>query len=403
MRLLICAGFPVLAPSAGKNRLERMRSALAIHGMEAILVGEGSSPSEPWHYESTANGPCIGYNPHRVPVFGRCRAMRIGAQAAHFYRDYLTELIKTYACRGVIDFACQAQVSRSILDAARSVGAFVVGDIVERFTLSWHNLLNGMNWQQSRLCRAVLPRMDGLIGISRGWCDWAERRGIPNVWIPSFAQDHGCVRTGPSAADRPFTLAFIGHWESRELPRTIMQAILLCIDRGVDVRMNVLGNVGRTIREREAMCFFRKHPALQEHIKFLGFVSDPERDRQLAEADAFILLRPDNRETDMLFPTRLPEYLLTGNPVILSMVGSFPYCFEHRKDVWFISRENRVEEVADALLFLARNPQERWRIGQRGRQTALKDFSLEVLGQRLAGFVRSVADKHSLDKLFSPP
>jgi glycosyltransferase involved in cell wall biosynthesis len=237
--------------------------------------------------------------------------------------------------------------------------------------------------------------MDGLIGISKAWCDWAGRRRLPSVWIPSFADDRGRARAGPSTSDRSFTLAFIGHWIRREQPCVFLEAMRICLGRGLDIRMNVIGDIGKLSRERAAMRFLRRHPDLRERINFLGFVSDEERDRQLADADAFVLLRADNRETDMLFPTRLPEYMLTGNPVVLSKVGSFPYCFEHRKDVWFVSKENSPEEVADALTHLARNPEERLEIGRRGRQSALEQFSLEVLGRRLAEFLTTVAARRA--------
>jgi glycosyltransferase involved in cell wall biosynthesis len=387
MRLLVCTSLPILEPSAGLNRLTRMSRALRPHGIETVLVGRGQSLNAAWNEVSDEQGLRVVYDGPRTGVRRHCRAMTHGAQAAHFYRHHLPDLIARYQCQGVLGYLAQAQVGQALLETARATDTFVVADMVERFRPSLYYLLNGVYFEQMRLCASVLPQYDGILGISKAWCDWASARRLPSVWIPSFAEDHGQVRDEPSSGGQPFTITFIGHWIEREKPRAILKAMRLCIDRGINVRMNVLGKVGQTRRERSAMRLLRSDPVLQKAVHFHGFVSDAERNRHLAEADAFILLRPDSRETDMLFPTRLPEYMLTANPVILSQVGSFPYCFEHRRDVWFVSKANAPHEIAEAIAQLAHDPDERHAIGQRGRQTALEQFSLDVLGERLARFL----------------
>jgi len=397
MNVLICTSSNILLPSAGKNRLTRMRRALAPHGIKTILVGAGNSDQpEPWCLIETPGGLCITFNPNRVQVWRHCRALKIGAQAVKFYQDYLVKLIERFECSGIIDYSFQGQVSRAILEGVRMTNSFVVADVVEHFNLSWHYLFNGINYQQLQRCRVLLPKMNGVIGISKAWCAWADKQGIPNVWIPPFAEDYCSVRTKPSLPDRPFTMVFLGHWVPRELPRVFLKALQLCIEQNIDVRMIVLGNVGKSSRERPAMRFLQKDPVLAKHVTFRGFVSDQERDHELAESDAFIILRSDNRETEMLFPTRLPEYMLSGNPVVLSKVGSFPQCFEHKKDVWFVSARNTPEEVAEAILYLAQHPTERLEIGRQGRKTALAQFSLEALGSRLARFLEQCAAQNYL-------
>lgn len=391
MKVLICTAIPLASSSAALNRLTRMRRALAQQGIDAILVGSASGIDQCWKESESESGRQIVYDPLRTGAKKRySRALTIASQAAAFYRRNLGELLTHYQCDGVISYVSQAQMGDAILQAARSTDCFVTADMVERFQVSTYYLLNGVYFQQNRLCSRTLPRMDGIIGISHGWCDWSESRGIPNVWIPSFAEDDPRLQRSGGTNNDSFTISFIGHWIRRELPTVILRAIRLCLDRGVDIRMNVIGNVGQSPREQKAMRLLASDPGLKQSIHFTGFVSDEDKNRLLAESDAFVILRPNSRESDLLFPTRLPEYMLTGHPVILSEVGSFKRCFEHRHDVWFVSDQNRVEEVADALTHLASNPHERNEIGRRGRESALKQFSLDVLGKRLATFLEQV-------------
>lgn len=395
MKLLVCTALAIHKPSAGLNRLERMRSALRPNGIEVIIVGTGDCPYAPWQVDMSDYGSYIVFDPARIRVWRHCESATLTAQTALFYRRHLMEIISAQRCAGVICYTFQADNAGAILAATRQAGGFVFADMVEWFNISWHYMFNGVNIQQARMRRYVLPNVDGMIGISKGWCEWADQRDIANIWIPSFAEDSGLFRTTPPPPNRPLTLAFIGHLVSRELPQVIMRAIQLCYDRDVDVRMNVLGNVRRMPSECTAMRIIRKNPVLAERVKFLGFVSDTERDILLADADAFILLRSNTRETDMLFPTRLPEYLLSANAVILSRVGSFRECFEHRKDVWFIDGRNAPEEVAEALIYLAEHPQDRLEIGRRGRETAIRLFAPALLGSRLAGFLDGIVQRKS--------
>ncbi len=306
MRVLHCTTIPLSSPSAARNRLTRMSHALGRKGVEVIMAGWETGLDEPWQERTGKSGRQIVFDPAYAGVKRYCRAMTRGAQAAQFYGDHLPSLLESHECDGVISYAYQAQTAQAILGAARRVGAFVVADMVERFGPSLYRLLSGMNYQQWGLCRSVLPRMDGLIGISKGWCEWAQQRDLPNVWIPSFAEDHGCVRTDASPPERPFTLVFIGHWIRRELPCTFLRAMRMCIDRGLDVRMRVLGKVGHLPRERRPMRVLRGDKVLREHVEFLGFVSDEQRDRELADADAFILLRRDWLAVAKLVALALP-------------------------------------------------------------------------------------------------
>jgi glycosyltransferase involved in cell wall biosynthesis len=390
MRVLISSAVDIDRPSAMRNRLVRMLKAIEGQGHAGVLVGSASSTSGAAQHSKLNGVDCVTYPiSYRRKLMFRNAAYR-SRLAEQFYRANLETLLAAYEIDIQLAFTVNAGLAHTLVRLSRQKGVPVVADVVEWFGISLRYLLNGVNWQLAQLTRAILPKVDGLIGISKAWCDWADQKGLPNVWIPSFAEDHGCVRTEASQADRPFTMVFIGHWVEREKPRQLLRAIRMCLDRGVDVRLRVLGNVGKTRWERRAMKLLRNDPKLTEHVEFLGFVSDEQRDQELAGADAFAILREDCRETDMLFPTRLPEYMLTANPVILSKVGSFPYCFEHGKDVWFVDPANRPTEIADAITHLAQNPEERLAIGQRGRQSALEQFSMEVLGERLATFLKTV-------------
>ncbi|QEG20295.1 glycosyltransferase [Mariniblastus fucicola] len=397
MKVLICSAIPLDRTTANLNRLTRMQQSLEMHQVHARIVGFQSGLGVAWkEVVMPCGNSAIAFDPKLTGAKGYCNAIRQGAQAANFYRSFLPDLVKQFQVDGVIAYHPQGQTVGAILDAGHASGCFVVADMVELFRLNSYYFFNGTNYQQYRLRRNVLPNVDGVIGISHGWCDWCDQRGIRNVWCPSFALDQPS-RELPTPKGNPFVLAVAGQWNSREMPMAFLAAVEICVSRGLDVRLRVVGNTGKSRQQRVAMQMVQSSGQLKDRVEFTGFIKDPKDfSKAFLDADAFILLRNDTLETNMLFPTRLPEFMVTGNPVVLSEVGCFSQCFEHRVDVSFVSPDNDPEDIADEIEFLIKNPDKRHTIGQNGRRKMLEEFSLATLGRRLTQFLKETQIRSDL-------
>ena len=215
MKILICTHAHLDKPSAGINRMRRMCHALGLHGIKASIAGPANEVDGVWQAYPGPGEADIAYRLSAKKIWRHSQALRSGSQAAYFFQNYLPSILRNEGYDGVIAYGPMGHLIEGMRLGARESGKFIVADQVERYRFSVHYLLNGIYWQQAKLCNSVLPKLDGLIGISKGWVDWAQTKGIPSVWIPSFAEDHGAVRQGPSKVDRPFTLTFVGHWIDR--------------------------------------------------------------------------------------------------------------------------------------------------------------------------------------------
>lgn len=388
MNILICSSLPLDKTTAGLNRLMRMQQALGMHGVNSKIVGRQADLGEKWKEVPLPDGSlAVAYDPSLTCGKGYCNAIRQGAQAADYYRTCLPDLIRKYNVDGVITYHPQGQVVSAIMETAVSNGCFVLADMVELFRMDLYYLSNGTNYQQYLLRKKVLPKIDGIIGISHGWCDWSKQHGIHHVWCPSFGVDRD-FRTSPNQTADPFVLTVSGAMSSREVPESYLQSLLVCAKRSINVKLRIVGNAGKKWVERRAMRMIKSNPELERRVEFTGFLSDADLKSTFRNADAFVLLRRDNLESNMLFPTRLPEYMVTGNPVILSEVGCFSRCFKHKEDVFFVHPKNDPNELADAIEYLSENPEKRFQIGQNGRKKMLDSFSLESLGKRLQQFLQ---------------
>ena len=67
---------------------------------------------------------------------------------------------------------------------------------------------------------------------------------------------------------------------------------------------------------------------MKDSIVFTGIVSAADIPQILKNAAVLALDRPDSLQAQCGFPTKLGEYLLTENPVIVTKVGDIPLFLE---------------------------------------------------------------------------
>ena len=105
------------------------------------------------------------------------------------------------------------------------------------------------------------------------------------------------------------------------------------------------------------------------------------------------MLRPPSKETQYIYPSRVSEFLFSGNPVILTDTPALNEFFQQGSGVYFISSKNNSTELAQLVMDLADKPLERFESGKRGRIYAMNNFSLEVMGKKLSDFLNVINSK----------
>jgi len=96
--------------------------------------------------------------------------------------------------------------------------------------------------------------------------------------------------------------------------------------------------------------------------------------QMLKNATIVALARPDSLQAQCGFPTKLDEYLLSENPVLVTKVGDIPL-FLKDKETTLLSQERNPGEFASNMLWALEHPQEAETIGRWGAEVALKEFN----------------------------
>lgn len=390
MKVLIVVYADYPGTIAASNHVQRYALGLQLAGDDVTVVGYllkddvalSGRDSRGVRYESfrLPRGPkWLGSYLSRIKAFTRGMTSR------------LEELLSRETFDACIYEGRSWIVGRALWKIARRHGMAIFPYPVEWHGPTMSRVLGGAQLDTALFRRRLLPRSDGVIGISRFWQRMCEARNVPFVLIPGLADllpdaQPPATRT----AARPFPVVFVGTWIGREMPQTIFQGLQLAIERGVDLQFVVVGRVGQKREEQAAVAALEARPQLKQRTVRVGWVSDEQLAEHLRTAGAFVLLRPQDRETDALFPTRLPEYLISGNPVILSDAGDLALYVRHRESAWVIPAGNAPSELADAVAALASDEALRQRIGLNGWQAALEYLSLGPLGRKLHDFLESV-------------
>lgn len=120
-------------------------------------------------------------------------------------------------------------------------------------------------------------------------------------------------------------------------------------------------------------------------IEFTGFVHPDKIPDLLQNSDLLVLSRPDNIQAQGGFPTKLGEYLATGNPIVVTDVGEISHYLVNEVSA-FISEPNALSFSA-AILKAYNCPDRAEEIGEAGKKVAETYFSHLSQGRLLSDFL----------------
>lgn len=126
---------------------------------------------------------------------------------------------------------------------------------------------------------------------------------------------------------------------------------------------------------------------LEHNIFWKGEFKRDQIPSIIKNAALLALPRPDSKQAQGGFPTKLGEYLATGNPVCCTAVGEIPDYLIDGESVYF-AEPGSVDSFSNALRRALSNPEEAKRIGLSGRKVAEKYFNKDIQVKTLYKFLK---------------
>ncbi len=156
----------------------------------------------------------------------------------------------------------------------------------------------------------------------------------------------------------------------------LIKAFAIVAQKHKDVKLYI---IGRTPSSDDASGNLQLVDSLgiKDRVVFTGVVIAEQMPQLLTNAIILALARPNNLQAQNGFPTKLGEYLLTRNPVVVTKVGDIPLFLKDGESALLAEPDN-IEEFADKLCWALEHQSEGIEIGQKGRNVAMANFNASI-------------------------
>lgn len=245
-------------------------------------------------------------------------------------------------------------------------------DVVKVGHLPWTNTLY-KKW---------ITRIDGLFVISHKLKEHFISIGCPakNVHVINMVVDSTRFEGLEKQPVEDHYIAYCGNASnSKDGVDGLIRAFSYVVEVYPDEKLYIIGGKPQGDSENEKLV---RQLGLTKNVVFCGIIPYAQMPQMLKNADALALCRPSSLQNEMGFPTKLGEYLLTGNPVIVTKVGDIPRFLYDGESALMVDTTD-IEGFGQKMLWVLQHKEEAMKIGKRGKEVAEKSFNYQIESQKL--------------------
>ncbi|MBL8855612.1 MAG: glycosyltransferase [Planctomycetaceae bacterium] len=189
-----------------------------------------------------------------------------------------------------------------------------------------------------------------------------------------------------SAESRSFSIVYAGSCKPNDGFGHVLDAVDSIVSRIPAIRLEVLGTDGIHGFARQYRDRCMKSTTLCKVVHFNGFLSEEEYSTKLYSASCLLVPRPDTEEVRAAFPTRIPEFLSTGNALITSAVPDANLYLQDRVDAYLYDA-NDSNSLANTLVEIFENAGARSEVGLAGKLKAQRCFCFVANTKKLLSYL----------------
>ena len=313
---------PVAFPGGGAaaRRILGNTKALVAAGYDVVIVS-GQPPGRQGESFNVAPGiRCVSVDErdaeHLPKVLRYARYALMGARSRRWLdtQPMLPSAVVLYS--GYTPYLLQ------FTSWARRRGVALLFDAVEWYTAPnlAHFLLSPYLWNIELAMRVLIPRVDGVIAISRTLEHFYAAVGMPVARLPPLFDPRDTVQSVfMPDPKKPLRLVYAGSPGRKDLVDPVISAVIDRDDGSGRLVLEIAGLSEAELCRREPIS--TRDGALPPCIRAHGRLSHAESLALVARADFTVFLRAVNRVSTCGFPTKFVESLAQGTPVISNLTG----------------------------------------------------------------------------------
>ena len=194
----------------------------------------------------------------------------------------------------------------------------------------------------------------------------------------------------PSPPDIPNRLLTVARLAEQKGHAFVIDAVADLVESYPTIEYHIVGSGDREHLLKERV----RDRGLEEHVTFLGNVTDERLHQELDEASVFVLpcvIAADNNRD--VAPVAMKEAMAMETPCVSTTTGAVPEMITHEHDGLLVEPRDS-KAVADAISRLLDDDEFRQQLGYRARETMETKFSLDVVVDRLTtSFEKAMVDR----------
>ena len=232
----------------------------------------------------------------------------------------------------------------------------------------------------------MIKDFDGIFCISSAIRNLLLKTGIPTdkLHIVNMIVDTNRFKNIEKEEVEPY-LAYCGAADNnKDGVDQLIKSFSIIANKYVDLKLYIIGPK----TENSTNEVLVESLGLSDRVVFTGLLSPQDMPQLLLNAKGLVLDRPNSLQAKYGFPTKLGEYLLTGNPVVVTAVGDIPLFLEDGVNA-YLAKADDVLSFSSKLDELLSDSIRATKIGSTGRQVALNCFSDFVVSRQISKALNS--------------
>jgi len=355
-----------------------------------VIVGSGQIAKMANSYQGADEAQFLTYSLNEFPPKNSHKLLKL-IKAFALGQNTLRWLKSLTPRPGVVFlFGGYSPYSRLLIPWCKKNNIPLVVDVVEWFQPShlpggWGSFYH-LNIEMA--LRYYYVQAQNLIVISRYLEKYYQGKRCHTTRIPPTL-DVQMILPRRSWLDQPLTLAYAGFPGKKDYLENVIEAILQVDLAGQRVRLAIAGPDPQTILRMQPFQK-RKLSTLPGSIEARGLLAHEKVVEMVRNADFVPLLRPPLRYAQAGFPTKVPESLAVGTPVICNLTSDLGE-YIHDGAEGIICQDYTVEAFKQALeKALSMTQAERIHMRSAAREQAERAFDYRVYAEPLDAFLKEL-------------
>jgi len=182
-----------------------------------------------------------------------------------------------------------------------------------------------------------------------------------------------------------FSVTYVGGFDIHRVLEVAVKAVPFVIDKIENFKLVLVG----TGRNFEDLVNLAKSLNVENHISFEGWQPVEKLSSYIAASSVCLIPHLKTKHTDNTIPHKLFQYMVFEKPVVASNCIPIERILIN-ENAGLIYSANNSAELAESILTLYENPEQRKEMGKRGKEAVISKYNWKEASKKLISLYKSI-------------